>query len=257
MQLSLNFGAEAPTGPSLTQLHQRLLSAFGPFRSDLRHEPLDQLVKSLISSRTQDEDSGAAYDRLKLRFPQWGMVLDAPAEELRSLLCPVTYPDEKADWLPAVLRQIVSKTGALSLDVLADQPVEQALAWLTKLSGVSPKVAAAVLNFSTLRMRVMVVDSHVLRLAKRYGLVPQSASAEAASRILMDLAPERWTAADFYELHWLMKRTGQMRCTQGWARCGACPVAAACARRDVPERTNIARLHFAKANGMRPHGRVR
>jgi endonuclease-3 len=260
MQLSLNFGASAPAGPSLTHLHQRLLSAFGPFRSDLRHEPLDQLVKSLISSRTHDEESQATYERLKHRYPQWSAVLDAPPEELRSLLCPVTYPDEKADWLSVALRQIVSKTGVLSLDFLADQPVEQAAAWLSRLSGVGPKVAAAVLNFSTLRMRVMVVDTHVLRLAKRYGLVSPSATAEAASRIMMNLAPDSWTAADFYELHWLMKRTGQMRCTHGWARCGACPLAAACARQDVPERTNVARLHFAKA--MRPssdtrHGRAR
>ena len=32
---------------------------------------LDQLVKSLISSRTHDEDSQATFDRLKVRYPDW------------------------------------------------------------------------------------------------------------------------------------------------------------------------------------------
>ena len=35
MQLSLNFGE---TPPAIADLRQRLLAAFGPFRSDVRHE---------------------------------------------------------------------------------------------------------------------------------------------------------------------------------------------------------------------------
>jgi endonuclease-3 len=243
MQLSLNFGETPPAGANLIYLRQRLLSAFGPFRSDFRHEPLDQLVKSLISSRTHDEDSQATFDRLKVRYPRWDGLLNATAQEVRELLCPVTYPDEKADWLPSALSQIVRKTGALSLDFLADLTPAEALSWLKQLDGVGPKVGAAVLNFSRLKMRVMVVDTHVLRVARRYGFVTDKCTAEEAGRILMGLAPDAWTADDFYELHWLMKRLGQMRCTHGWARCGACPAAASCERRDVPERSNVARLH--------------
>jgi endonuclease-3 len=244
MQLSLNFGDAPSTAPNLTHLRQRLVSAFGPFRSDTRLDPLDQLVKSLISSRTHDEDSQATYDRLKFRYPDWADLMHATAEEVRDLLCPVTHPDEKADWLPAALKKIVRFRGALSLDFLADQSVEEALSWLKRLDGIGGKVAAAVLNFSRLKRRVMVVDTHVLRVSKRYGLVPEKCDAEGASRILTNLAPDAWTAEDFYELHWLMKRLGQMRCTHGWARCGACPAAATCERREVPERTNVARLHF-------------
>ena len=39
----------------------------------------------------------------------------------------------------------------------------------------------------------------------------------------MSLAPDAWTSEDFYELHWLMKRLGQLRCTQNWARCRRLP----------------------------------
>ena len=243
MQLSLNFAEAPPMGADLAHLRQRLLSAFGPFRSALRHEPVDQLVKSLISSRTHDGDSQATYERLKLRYPDWADLAAAPAGEVRALLCPVTYADEKADWLSSALKEIRRRTGALDLDFLANWPVEAAQDWLKTLDGVGPKVAAAVLNFSRLKRRCMVVDTHVHRVAKRYGLVSETSEPEGAARTLMNLAPDPWTAEDFYELHWLMKRLGQMRCTHGWARCGACPVAASCLRRSVPPRSNLAQLH--------------
>ncbi len=244
MQFSLNFGDVSDVSLDLAQFRRRLVSGFGSFGSGGgRLSPMDQLVKSLISSRTHDEDYQATYDRLKFRYPDWNDLADAPMEEVRDLLCPVTYADEKADWLSSTLKLIRRQTGALKLDFLGDWPVEQAHAWLKTLDGVGAKVGAAVLNFSRLEMRIMVVDTHVHRVARRYGLVPEKSTPEDAGRILMSLAPDAWTAEDFYELHWLMKRLGQLRCTHSWARCGACPVAAACQRRDPPERSNVARLH--------------
>jgi endonuclease-3 len=243
VQLSLNFGEARPLGADLVHLRQRLISAFGPFRSALRHEPVDQLVKSLISSRSHGGESQATYERLKRRYPDWADLASAPGAELRAFVCPVTYADDKADWLSGGLKDIRRKTGALDLDFLTDWPVEAAQDWLKALNGVGPKVAAEVLNFSRLKRRCMVVDSHVHRVAKRYGLVSEVSDQEGAARTLMGLAPDAWTAEDFYELHWLMKRLGQMRCTQGWARCGACALAASCLRRSVPPRSNLAQLH--------------
>ncbi len=244
MQLSLNFGDVSDVSLDLAQFRRRLVSSFGSFGAGGgRLSPIDQLVKSLISSRTHDEDSQATYDRLKFRYPDWNDLADAPMEEVRDLLCPVTYADDKADWLSATLKSIRRQTGALNLDFLGDWPVEQAHVWLQTFDGVGPKVAAAVLNFSCLQMRIMVADTHVHRVAKRYGLVPEKGTPEDAGRTLMNRAPDSWTAEDFHELHWLMKRLGQLRCTHSWARCGACPVAAACQRRDLPERSNVARLH--------------
>ena len=244
MQLSLNFGDMSDVSLDLVRFRRRLVSSFGSFDAGGgRLSPMDQLVKSIISSRTHDEDSQATYDRLKFRYPDWNDLADAPMGEVRDLLCPVTYADEKADWLSSTLRLIRRQTGVLNLDFLSEQPVEQAHVWLQTFDGVGPKVAAAVLNFSRLQMRIMVVDAHVHRVAKRYGLCPEKSTPEDASHILMSLAPNAWTSEDFYELHWLMKRLGQLRCTHGWARCGACPVAASCQRRDPPERSNVARLH--------------
>jgi hypothetical protein len=107
MQLSLNFGVAPDTSLDLTQFRRRLVSGFGSFGAGgVRLSPMDQLVKSLISSRTHDEDSQATYDRLKFRYPDWNDLADAPIEEVRDLLCPITYGDEKADWLCATLKLI-------------------------------------------------------------------------------------------------------------------------------------------------------
>src|SRR5579875_660264 len=100
MQLSLDFGSAPTAGLDLAKFRRRLASSFGTFGSGGRRlSPIDQLVKSLISSRTQDEDSQAIYDRLKFRYPDWNDLADAPVEEARDLLQPVTYPEEKAGWL--------------------------------------------------------------------------------------------------------------------------------------------------------------
>ena len=64
------------------------------------------------------------------------------------------------------------KRGVLSLDFLADLPVEEARAWLERLPGVGPKTSAAVLSFSTLRRPALPVDSHHHRVAARTGLIP-------------------------------------------------------------------------------------
>ena len=58
-----------------------------------------------------------------------------------------------------------------NLDFLGDHPVEQGLRWLEEIYGVGRKIAAATLNFSTLRKRAMVVDTHVLRVLRRFGFV--------------------------------------------------------------------------------------
>ncbi len=100
-------------------------------------------------------------------------------------LKPVTYAERKATQLRNALRMIEERRGSLVLNFLADWPVDDAQDWLRTLPGVGPKVSAAVLNFSTLRQRVLVVDCHHFRVAKRLGLLRPNAPFAAAQRILM------------------------------------------------------------------------
>ncbi len=237
MQLSLEFASYTAVdsvggaGSDLVGLRRRLLNAFGPFRDDRRREPMDQLVRSMICGRTQDAQSDAAYARLKLRFQPWGSLLDTPVGEIAALLGAVTFAADKAARLRAAFSRIKERTGDVALDVLADMPVDQAYIWLRGLEGVGAFAAAATLNFSTLRRRVFAVDTHGLRVLQRFGLVSASTSAEAAGERVLASAPSTWTAEDFYELHWLLKRLGQTPCSHAAPRCGGCPLSADCAHK--------------------------
>ena len=228
MQLSLGFDAYNP----LPAVYERLSSAFGSFREGPRLGPLDQLIKSMISARTYDEVAWPAFLRLKNRFHPWERLAAADPAEIEAVLGPVTHADAKAVWLTEALGRIVALKGELTLDFLADGSVETAMAWMQKhLPGVGAKAAAEVLNFSTLRRRAMVVDTHVWRVARRIGLAPPNAEPDAVQAAIMAAAPGTWSDEDFFDLHWLLKRLGQTLCLDNRTRCGACPVAASCETR--------------------------
>ncbi|MBX3478552.1 MAG: hypothetical protein KF910_13140 [Brevundimonas sp.] len=124
---------------------------------------------------------------------------------------------------------IRARTGGLSLDFLQDWPIEAAPAWLEGLPNTGPMVAASVLNFSSLNRRSMVVDSHVLRVAGRYGLVAHDADIGQAWEMMMAALPDDWAASDLADFHLQLKRLGQTRCRPTDPDCGRCPIGAACA----------------------------
>lgn len=93
---------------------------------------------------------------------------------------------------------IRARTGALDLEFLADWDVEAALQWLDGLHGVGAKIAATVLNFSTLRMRVLAVDTHLQRVGERLGFPRQGADYQQGYDGYARLLPEEWTADDLY-----------------------------------------------------------
>jgi len=228
MQLRLALDDSNP----VPAVYERLSQAFGSFRDGPRLSPLDQLVRSMISARTYDEVSWPAFLRLRARFQPWERLLEASSAEVEAALVPVTHAQTKAGWLVETLGRLKALNGELSLDFLEGPPVEEAMVWMRRnLPGVGDKVAAAVLNFSTLRRRALVVDTHVWRVARRIGLAPRNADPEGVRRAIMNAAPAQWGGNDFFDFHWLLKRLGQTLCADSRTRCGACPVAALCEER--------------------------
>jgi endonuclease-3 len=234
MQLSLGL-ARSP----LESVRDALLCEFGPQRPVTRMDPISQLVKSSISGRTQDTVSWAAFLRLRAEFKCWEDLAQAPVAAVTRIIDDVTFPADKARHLTTALKMIDAKVGWLSLNHLKGLEVDQARWELQALPGVGVKVAACVLNFSDLAMRSLVVDTHVHRVAKRIGLVGAGDTTHAY-HTLMSLAPNAWTADDFFELHWLLKRgLGQMLCPHEGPKCGACPVKSMCAKAGVGRSADV------------------
>lgn len=202
-----------------------------------RRAPVGQLVKSLISARTRDAVSAAAYRRLGARFGSASAVARAEPREVERVIGDVTYAAAKADHLVAALRSVEAKDGGFALGHLATRPLAQALAWLERLPGVARKVSASTLNASTLRRPVMIVDTHVLRVLRRLGAVRPTADYLTGSETVTAAAPH-WSGDDFLAFHIALKQLGQNVCRWDVPACGVCPLAEDC----PAARTLVARI---------------
>jgi endonuclease-3 len=219
----------SPAG-DLRALQNRLRAVAGRIRDERRLDPVSQFIRSFIAARTHDRDCWEAFLRLTRRFESWDGLADAPVCEIEGLLVGVTHAQKKAPELKEALRTIRARAGTLTLDFLNGLSVQHALRWLETLHGVGRKIAAATLNFSTLRKPVFVVEANGLRVLERFGFVRPGATAEQAHDAVM-AAAEGFGADDLYELHWHLKRLGQRVCTPFDAGCRRCALSSLCLQR--------------------------
>jgi endonuclease-3 len=228
----------APTGstPELRAkalvVHERLCAAHGcPVAFFHDFDPLSELVSSLLSHRTKNTDSGRAFRALRARFPSWDAVRDAPTADVEAAIAAVTWPEQKAPRLQAVLREITERRGALAddaLDFLGALPVPEARAWLESITGVGPKTSAAVLLFSRLRRPALPVDSHHHRVAERLALLPPGVPVGPAHAILAAQLPPDWDAQTVYDNHEALMLHGQRVCHYRDPACERCVVLDLC-----------------------------
>jgi endonuclease-3 len=223
-QHSFDFGEAAV----LPEIRVRLLAIFGPQRDEQRFDPLSQLVYGILASKTRDEVSMAAFLELHRRCRSWDVLLHATPKQIERVIFSVHHADRKAEELPQALRMIRARSGALDLEFLADWNTDMAAQWLDSLYGVGPKIAATVLNFSTLRKAILPVDTHLLRVGQRLGFVRQGGDFEAGHNGYARLLPTEWDGDTVYELHWLIKLLGQQICRPTAPACGHCPLHELC-----------------------------
>lgn len=214
----------------LDSLKIRLDEAFGKVRHERRLDPTSQFVRAFIGSRTYDEVTSRVFGQLVTRYPNWEAVADASADELAGVLADITFAEPKSVNLKRALRKIRACAGSINLDFLEDLSVVAGLAWLENIYGVGRKIAAATLNFSVLRKRAFVIDTHVLRVLQRFGFVGEGANAVVAYEAMM-AAAGNFDANDLYALHWQLKHLGQTSCTYFAALCGHCPLSDICLKR--------------------------
>ena len=211
------------------EIHHRLCRTYHcPISYFHALDPLSELVSSLLSHRTRHADSGAAFKALRAGFPDWAAVAAAPTAVIEAAVARVTWPEQKAPRIQAILRAIQAERGALSLDFLGDLTVEEARAWLERLPGIGPKTSAAVLSFSTLRRPALPVDSHHHRVAVRTGLIPANLPVGPSHRVLAAQLPPDWDAQQIYDNHEILMLHGQRCCFHRKPACARCPLRDLC-----------------------------
>ena len=190
-----------------------------------KKDVMSMLVDILLSHRTKDEQTEAAYQNLLRRFDSWEGVRDAPTQNVQVAISNVNWPEVKAPRLQATMRRISEERGNLDLQFLRDLPVEEGVAWLSRFEGVGPKTAAAVLLFSA-RKPILPVDTHVHRVSIRLGLIGKKVTAEAAHNLLQALLPS--DPQTIYNFHKALLRHGQRICVFERPRCEKCPITDLC-----------------------------
>lgn len=225
MQLWLEFCDRQGEVAQIDRLLRNRFGQPGPWR---RLDPVSQLVLGMVGGRTIEADSLRAFETLVRRFSSWEGVRDAPDKEIHKSIDSVTYAETKAERLKAALSIVTVLRGGLTLDFLRALRVDDALVWLERLPGVGRKTSAVTLNFSTLRMPALVIDTHHLRVLRRLGLVGSRAGAREAYDRIVPCMPLTWGTEALDDHHQLMKRLGQANCHHKAPSCRDCPLAALC-----------------------------
>lgn len=209
------------------KIHQTLLTAFGEpiWRNPL--PAIDELVSTILSQNTNDINRDRAFESLRAKFPTWEAVRDAKEEDVINAIRPAGLANQKGPRMQQVLRSISEERGALDLQFLAELPIEESRAWLTKFNGVGPKTAAIVLCFS-LGVPAFPVDTHVYRVTGRLGLRPEKMNVEQAHPYLESIFPPE----TYYAAHLNIIRLGREVCNARKPNCPQCPVNKLCDYKD-------------------------
>lgn len=185
--------------------------------------PLDELVDCILSQSTTDINKDRAFAALKARYASWDAVMNAPLEAVIETIRPAGLAHQKAPVIQDVLRRIYAERGELSIDFLADLPIDEARAWLTSFRGVGPKTAAIVLCFGFNRP-AFPVDTHIHRVGGRIGFFPANISADKAHPVMESIVPPE----DHYTFHLNLIRLGREICQARRPKCELCPLTASC-----------------------------
>jgi endonuclease-3 len=204
-------------------VHTTLLAFYGEpiWRNPL--PPVDELVSTILSQNTNDNNRDKAYNALRAHFPTWEAVRDAPATAVVECIRVAGLANQKGPRIQQVLSQITHERGSLDLSFLQDLPLADARAWLIKFNGVGPKTAAIVLCFS-LGRPAFPVDTHIFRVTGRIGLRPEKISVEDAHPYLESIFPPE----TYYAAHLNIIRLGREICHARKPLCAACPLRNQC-----------------------------
>jgi endonuclease-3 len=193
----------------IRELHRDLVSLHE--RPDPTHttDGVRQLLGTILSQNVADTQTARATHALFDAYPDYRAMETAPHEELADVIEVAGLKNQKAARIQRALTAIREETdGEYTLGFLADQPTDTAQSWLTDIKGIGPKTASVVLNFH-FEKPTFAVDTHVERLAKRFGLLDSTASNERAHAELNEHVPDDLK----YSLHVLMITHGREYCT--------------------------------------------
>jgi len=179
--------------------------------------PLDILIETILSQNTHDQNRDKAYQRLKARFPRWEDALKGKTKSIASAIQPGGLAEQKARRIREILHWIKKREGRLSLSFLKEMDSGEMRRTMGALKGIGPKTLHCLLLFG-LGREAFPVDTHVLRVGKRLGFIPEQMDAEKAHLWMRDLIPKQKSLS----LHLNLIRLGRTICKAQRPLCKVC-----------------------------------
>lgn len=184
---------------------------------------LECLILTILSQNTTDVNRDKGYAELKERYPTWEDVLDADVKAIEAAIRLAGLGKQKSQTIKNFLTWLNAEYGELSLEFLHDIDTEQALELLCQHKGIGIKTASVTLSFACGR-EVFPVDTHILRISKRLGLIPLNCSAEKAHQLLPPIVPN----GKAYPFHMNLIYFGRRICNARKPLCERCPLTQHC-----------------------------
>jgi endonuclease-3 len=185
--------------------------------------PLDILIETILSQNTNDQNRDKAYQRLKTQFPHWEDVLEAKMNRVVSAIRQGGLAQQKAKRIREILLWIKRQQGKLSLSFSRKMDSEEIKETIGALKGIGPKTLHCLLLFG-LRREAFPVDTHILRIGKRLGFIPEGMDAEKAHLWMRPLIPKEKSLS----LHLNLIRFGRSLCKAKNPSCDICFLSCQC-----------------------------
>ena len=196
---------------------------FGVPTREGTEDVLECLILTILSQNTTDVSRDKGYAMLKERFPTWENVLHADVKAVEAAIRIVGLGEQKSRTIKNFLTWLKAEHGKLSLEFIHNMGTEEALAFLCQHKGIGIKTASVTLSFACGR-EVFPVDTHILRISKRLGLVPPNCSAEKAHQLLPPIVP----AGKAYPFHINLIYFGRKICNARKPLCERCALTQVC-----------------------------
>lgn len=177
--------------------------------------PYQLLVAVILSAQCTDKRVNMTTPALFEAYPDPHTLAGASVEELFPYIRSISYPNNKTKHLIGMAQKLMQEfNGQVPLTV--DD--------LVKLPGVGRKTANVITSVID-KQPNMAVDTHVFRVSRRIGLVPQTASTPLAveKELIKHIPKELIHKAH----HWLILH-GRYICVARTPRCEQCGLQSAC-----------------------------
>ncbi|MFG0256483.1 MAG: endonuclease III [Phycisphaerales bacterium JB043] len=168
------------------RLHEALRDRYPDATCALQYKaPHELLIATILSAQTTDANVNRATPALFKKFSSPEAFAGSTPKKIEPYVKSLGFFRQKAKSVHSSMRDIVETF---------DGKVPRTMDELTSLRGVARKTANVVLgNAFDLNMG-FVVDTHINRLSKRWGLAPEDASVQIVERYLCVLFPrEDWS----------------------------------------------------------------